>query len=71
MPEAGGGQVAPTEEPPKVEAVKMETEGPPEDRTVFVSNLSFKVIESELREIFSQVRATIIRGRSLLEGGYY
>ncbi len=53
--------MAPTKEVPKVEAVKTETEGPPEDRTVFVSNLSFKVIESEPREIFSQVRATIIR----------
>ena len=42
-----------------MEAAKVETEGPKEARTVFVSNLSFKATEDELREIFTPVSVEI------------
>ena len=49
----------PSKKVPTVEAAKVETEGPKEARTVFVSNLSFKATEDELREIFTPVSVEI------------
>ena len=39
--------------------VKVETRGPKEASTVFVSNLSFNITEQVLRDVFSQVRVSL------------
>ncbi|XP_064398817.1 squamous cell carcinoma antigen recognized by T-cells 3-like isoform X3 [Halichondria panicea] len=65
----------PSKKVPTVEAAKVETEGPKEARTVFVSNLSFKATEDELREIFTPcgliAEIRLIRTRQSNKGNVY